>query len=390
MNTKMDKEISGANRVLLLGFILAVLIGSCAAYFITLSITTPLAEGVDAANRLAEGDLTVDIKAGSRDEIGRLMSSMRNMVESLKSVVSDVITASDNVATGSQELSSTAEQMSQGATEQAASAEEASSSMEQMSANIKQSAENAQQTERISIQTARDAEQGGRAVTETVAAMKEIAEKISIIEEIARQTNMLALNAAIEAARAGEHGKGFAVVADAVRKLAEKSQAAAGEISRLSTSSVEIAENAGNMFNKIIPDIRRTSELVQEITAASSEQNSGVDQINQALIQLDQVIQQNASASEEMSSTSEELAVQAERLRESIAFFKIDKIGGNGKGKVHASYSLKNKINPSKELEMIPNLKNMIIPGRMDKDVKQHGIVLDLRNHNTNTDFLDN
>jgi len=390
MKTKMDEEISGANKILFIGFILAVLIGVLAAYFMTRSITAPLAEGVDAANRLAEGDLTVDIKVGSNDEIGRLMSSMKNMVDSLKSVVADVITASDNVATGSQELSSTAEQMSQGATEQAASAEEASSSMEQMSANIKQSAENAQQTEKISIQAALDAEKGGKAVTETVAAMKEIANKIGIIEEIARQTNMLALNAAIEAARAGEHGKGFAVVADAVRKLAEKSQAAAGEISRLSTTSVEIAENAGNMFNKIIPDIRKTSELVLEISAASGEQNSGVDQINQALIQLDQVIQQNASASEEMSSTSEELAVQAERLKESIAFFKIDKLGGNGKGNPKVSYHLQNKHNPIKDLKIIPKTKNLVIPGRMDQYGKPQGIMLDLGNNDAGADFVDN
>ncbi|MBF0235425.1 MAG: methyl-accepting chemotaxis protein, partial [Desulfamplus sp.] len=194
----------------------------------------------------------------------------------------------------------------------------------QMSANISQNAENAQQTERLAIQAASDAEKGGQAVAKTVTAMKSIAEKISIIEEIARQTNMLALNAAIEAARAGEHGKGFAVVADAVRKLAERSQAAAGEISNLSVTSVQIAEDEGAMLDKIVPDIKRTAELVQEINAASSEQNSGAAQINQALQQLDQVIQQNASASEEMSATSEELSSQAENLLDMINYFKVD------------------------------------------------------------------
>ncbi|RJP83721.1 MAG: HAMP domain-containing protein [Desulfobacteraceae bacterium] len=287
------------------------------------NITIPLAKGVEVSNRLAKGDLTVDIDVNGHDETAQLLDSMKNMVFSLRNIVGDVRNASDNVASGSQQLSSTAQQMSQGATEQAASAEQASSSMEEMSANIKQNSENAQQTERIAMQAADDAEKGGNAVRQTVDAMKQIAEKISIIEEIARQTNMLALNAAIEAARAGEHGKGFAVVADAVRKLAERSQTAAGEISNLSISSVEIAENAGEMLTKIVPDIRKTAELVQEINAASGEQNSGADQINSALIQLDQVIQQNASASEEMSSTSEELAAQAEQLQSTISFFKI-------------------------------------------------------------------
>lgn len=273
---------------------------------------------------VSDGDLTIELAAERNDEMGQIIESLNNFIGNLRDVVSSVKMAGDNVAAGSQELSTSTEEMSQGATEQAASAEQASSSMEQMSANIKQNADNAQQTERISMQAADDAEKGGKAVEETVSAMKQIAEKISIIEEIARQTNMLALNAAIEAARAGEHGKGFAVVADAVRKLAERSQTAAGEISNLSTSSVEIAENAGEMLGKIVPDIRKTAELVQEINAASSEQNSGAEQINQALLQLDQVIQQNASASEEMSATAEELAAQAEQLRDSISFFKID------------------------------------------------------------------
>ncbi|MGD9157146.1 MAG: methyl-accepting chemotaxis protein [Desulfobacteraceae bacterium] len=273
---------------------------------------------------MSNGDLTIDLHAERDDEIGQIIRSLNTLTGNLRDVVSSVKLAADNVAAGSQELSTSTEEMSQGATEQAASAEQASSSMEQMSANIKQNADNAQQTERISTQAADDAEKGGKAVEETVTAMKKIAEKISIIEEIARQTNMLALNAAIEAARAGEHGKGFAVVADAVRKLAERSQNAAGEISNLSTTSVEIAENAGSMLNKIVPDIRKTAELVQEINAASSEQNSGATQINEALLQLDQVIQQNASASEEMSATAEELAAQAEQMRDTISFFKLD------------------------------------------------------------------
>jgi len=231
------------------------------------------------------------------------------------------------VASGSQELSATAQQLSQGATEQAASAEEISSSMEEMTSSIKHNSDNSSQTEKIAVKSAADAKAGGKAVTETVAAMKEIATKISIIEEIARQTNLLALNAAIEAARAGEHGKGFAVVASEVRKLAERSQAAAGEISTLSSRSVQVAETAGEMLTKMVPDIQRTAELVQEISASSREQDTGAEQINKAIQQLDMVIQQNASASEEMASTSEELSGQAEQLKDSISFFRIDSSG---------------------------------------------------------------
>jgi len=249
---------------------------------------------------------------------------MKDMVANLKAIVLDIKTASANVASGSQELSASSEEMSQGATEQAAAAEEASSSMEEMSANIKQNADNSMETNNISLKSAGNARESGDTVANTVMAMKEIAEKISIIEEIARQTDLLALNAAIEAARAGEHGKGFAVVASEVRKLAERSQTAAGEISQLSSSSVEVAEKAGSMLAQLVPDIQKTAELVQEISAASNEQNSGADQINKAIQQLDNVIQQNASASEEMASTSDELATQAKQLLTSIEFFKLD------------------------------------------------------------------
>ncbi|MFZ5764400.1 MAG: methyl-accepting chemotaxis protein [Thermodesulfobacteriota bacterium] len=280
------------------------------------------------ARQVARGNLLVELK--KRSDNDELMEALSSMVEKLREVVMEVQGAADNVAAGSQQLSATAQHMSQGATEQAASAEEISSSMEEMAANIRQNTDNAMQTEKIAVKSATDAREGGKAVSETVGAMKQIASKISIIEEIARQTNLLALNAAIEAARAGEHGKGFAVVASEVRKLAERSQAAAGEISKLSTSSVAIAEQAGEMLGKMLPDIQRTAELVQEISAASREQDSGAEQINKAIQQLDQVIQQNAGAAEEMASTTEELSSQAEQLKSTIAFFTLAAGGRRG------------------------------------------------------------
>ena len=278
------------------------------------------------AQEIAGGNLMVTAKERSAQD--ELMRALAAMVGKLTEVVNEVKTAADNVASGSQEMSGSSQKMSQGATEQAASAEEVSSSMEQMVSNIKQNADNAQQTEKIALKAAQDAREGGNAVTETVQAMKEIATKISIIEEIARQTNLLALNAAIEAARAGEHGKGFAVVATEVRKLAERSQLAAGEINTLSGTSVEIAEKAGEMLTKIVPDIQKTAELVSEINAASNEQNAGAEQINKAIQQLDKVIQENAASTEEMASTCEELSSQGEQLQDTIGFFRIGERGG--------------------------------------------------------------
>ena len=306
----------------------ALLIGTFLAFIIARGIIGPLRKGVDFAELVASGDLTARLDVDQKDEVGTLANSLRSMVVKLKEVATSIESGASNVAAGSEELSATAQTLSQGATEQAASIEEISASMEQMTANITQNAQNATETERISRAAAQSAAQGGQAVGQTVAAMKHIADKISIVEEIARQTNLLALNAAIEAARAGDHGKGFAVVAAEVRKLAERSGNAAAEISELSTNSVSVAENAGSMLAALVPEIQRTAELVQEIAAGTSEQSNGAQQVTKAIIQLDQIIQQNASASEEMASTSEELSAQAIQLQQTIGFFKVDTVPG--------------------------------------------------------------
>jgi methyl-accepting chemotaxis protein len=310
----------------------ALLIAVLTAFWIANTISKGLSRANTVVREVAEGDLTKMAEITTHDEIGELLGNVNIMIERLRGVVADALSAADNVSSGSQELSASSEQVSQGATEQAASAEEASASMEQMAANIKQNADNAAQTEKIARQSAKDAEASGDAVNRAVDAMRTIAEKIGIVQEIARQTDLLALNAAVEAARAGEHGKGFAVVASEVRKLAERSQSAAAEISSMSSDTVKAARDAGEMLGRLVPDIRKTAELVSEISAACREQDIGASQINEAIQQLDKVTQQNAGASEEMSATSEELAAQAEELQASIAFFKVDTAGATRAG----------------------------------------------------------
>ena len=288
------------------------------------AIILPIAEGNRILELVSNGDLRHYVTIECEGDHEKMKDAINLLVQNLSNVATGIASAADQVAAGSQELSSAAEQLSQGVSEQAASGEEASASMEEMAANIKQNADNAAQTEKIARQSSKDAEASGEAVNRAVNAMRTIAEKISIVQEIARQTDLLALNAAVEAARAGEHGRGFAVVASEVRKLAERSQQAAAEISGLSGETVKVATEAGDMLSKLVPDIRKTAELVAEISAACREQDIGADQINEAIQQLDRVTQQNAGASDQMSSTSEELAAQAEELQASISYFKVD------------------------------------------------------------------
>ncbi|WP_212630154.1 methyl-accepting chemotaxis protein [Pseudomonas sp. KB-10] len=314
--------ISSRTQMIVL-ILIAAALGFAIGIFITRSISRPLNRAVGVANSLAEGDLTVNVEVDSRDETGRLLASMQHMTERLRTVMADVRSAADSLSSASEEVSATSQSLSQAATEQAASVEETTASVEQMSASIAQNTESAQITDGIAGKAANDAVQGGQAVRDMVQAMKQIADKIGIIDDIAYQTNLLALNAAIEAARAGDHGKGFAVVAAEVRKLAERSQVAAQEIGGVASNSVHLAEQAGALLDQIVPNIQKTSDLVQEITAASQEQSSGAGQINIAMGQMNQITQQNASASEELAATAEEMNAQASQLQELISYFRL-------------------------------------------------------------------
>ncbi|QRK10183.1 MCP four helix bundle domain-containing protein [Archangium violaceum] len=304
-----------------LGGSLAVCLLFC--FFVTRAISKPLARAVEVADRIAEGDFTVRISSETRDETGRLLSALERMVRKLDQVIGEVRQGANTLASASAQVSVSSQNLSRGTSEQASSVEQATSSLEQMTVSITQNRDHGRQMEQMAVQGARDAEESGRAVKETVGAMSSIARKISIIEEIAYQTNLLALNAAIEAARAGEHGKGFAVVATEVRKLAERSRTAAKEISELASNSMKVATHSGELLAELVPSIRKTADLVQEVVAASVEQASGVGQMNKVMGHVDQVTQRNASASEELASTAEELSAQAEALSQLVSFFRV-------------------------------------------------------------------
>jgi len=377
------------DRVLIVSGIVGVIAALLLSIVIARSVTLPLNEAAEVTKRLVVGDVRTEVVVRSRDEIGQMLSGMNELVKSqkemagvaeriaagdlavkitkrsehdglgqafatmvdkLSQVIGEVRGGAEALSSASSQVSATAQSVSQGTSEQAASVEETTSSLEEMNASITQNADNSRQTESMAVKGAKDALDAGAAVRETLDAMRNIAGRISIIEEIAYQTNLLALNAAIEAARAGEHGRGFAVVATEVRKLAERSQEAAKEISSVASNSVTIAERSGQLLSDLVPSIRKTSDLVQDVAAASKEQAAGVSQINIALSNVDQVTQRNASAAEELASTAEELAAQAEALQQLIAFFRI----GDERRFVAAPIAVPHAITPALPMRRKP------------------------------------
>lgn len=322
-----DSTTTSVFSVSIIVNIITIAIAIIFTYVLVNLIAKPLKLGVDFAKEISEGNLMVTLDVDQKDEVGILADALKEMVAKLKDIISNVIAGADNIASASQQMSSTSQELSQGANEQAASVEEVSSTMEQMTSNIEQNSQNATHTEKISLTTYQGMQDVVTRSSNAVDANRIIADKIKIINDIAFQTNILALNAAVEAARAGEHGRGFAVVAAEVRKLAERSKFAADEIVSLSIKSLDLSDGAGKKLGELLPDIEKTTKMVQEISAASNEQNNGTLQINGAVNQLNSVSQQNAAASEELSTSAEELSSQAEQLKDLVSFFRVDNVG---------------------------------------------------------------
>ncbi len=314
---------NSARLVIIVALVLALIVGMVLSWLLSRSISSPVQDAARVVTRIAEGDFDQRVHVDRGDELGQLLRSMDSMAERVSATIAEVRGAAGALASAAAQVSSTSQALSQGTSEQAASTEETSASLEEMGASIEQNAENSRRMRQMAESGARDAEESGAAVQETVKAMKSIAHRITIIEDIAYQTNMLALNAAIEAARAGDHGRGFAVVASEIRKLAERSQKAATEISDVAESSVEKAVRSGELLSVLVPSIRETTELVKEVAAASAEQSAGVGQISRAMEQMDQVTQRNSASAEELASTAEELSNQAQALRDLMAHFRV-------------------------------------------------------------------